>query len=66
MKKLKILVLSILLLSFNNIFAAEHQIKMLNGSSDDMFKFEPAVLKIKKTRRFTRISSSNVVTSALH
>ena len=48
MKKLKILVLSILLLSFNNIFAAEHQIKMLNGSSDDMFKFEPAVLKIKK------------------
>ena len=48
MKKIKILVLLLSFLSFNNIFAAEHQIKMLNGSNDDMFKFEPAVLKIKK------------------
>ena len=43
----KFLVL-LLVFSIGNVFAKEHQVKMLNGKAPDMFVFEPAVLKIKK------------------
>ena len=38
----------LLIFSIGNVFAKEHQVKMLNGSAPDMFVFEPAVLKINK------------------
>ena len=48
MLKIKKFMLLLLLFSIGNVFAKEHQVKMLNGSAPDMFIFEPAVLNIKK------------------
>jgi len=45
---IKKFVVLVLILSIGNVFAKEHQVKMLNGSAPDMFVFEPAVLKINK------------------
>ncbi len=41
-------IMLLLVFSIGNVFAKEHQVKMLNGTAPDMFVFEPAVLKIKK------------------
>ena len=48
MLMIKKFVMLLLIFSIGNVFAKEHQIKMLNGSAPDMFVFEPAVLKINK------------------
>jgi pseudoazurin len=48
MLMIKKFVVLVLILSIGNVFAKEHQVKMLNGSAPDMFVFEPAVLKINK------------------
>jgi len=45
---IKKFVMLLLIFSIGNVFAKEHQVKMLNGSAPDMFVFEPAVLKINK------------------
>jgi pseudoazurin len=45
---IKNFVMLLLIFSIGNVFAKEHQVKMLNGSAPDMFVFEPAVLKINK------------------
>jgi pseudoazurin len=45
---IKKFVMVLLIFSIGNVFAKEHQVKMLNGSAPDMFIFEPAVLKINK------------------
>ena len=45
---IKKFVVLLLIFSIGNVFAKEHQVKMLNGSAPDMFVFEPAVLKINK------------------
>ena len=48
MLMIKKFVMLLLIFSIGNVFAKEHQVKMLNGKAPDMFVFEPAVLKIKK------------------
>jgi pseudoazurin len=48
MLMIKKFVMLLLIFSIGNVFAKEHQVKMLNGSAPDMFVFEPAVLKINK------------------
>ena len=48
MLMIKKFVVLLLIFSIGNVFAKEHQVKMLNGSAPDMFVFEPAVLKINK------------------
>ena len=48
MLMIKNFVMLLLIFSIGNVFAKEHQVKMLNGSAPDMFVFEPAVLKINK------------------
>ena len=48
MLMIKKIVVLLLIFSIGNVFAKEHQVKMLNGSAPDMFVFEPAVLKINK------------------
>jgi len=48
MLKITNIVVLFLIFSVGNVFAKEHQVKMLNGSAPDMFIFEPAVLKINK------------------
>ena len=45
---IKKFIVLLLIFSIGNVFAKEHQVKMLNGSAPDMFVFEPAVLKINK------------------
>ena len=64
MKKIKFFIFSLLLFSFNTVFAAEHEVKMLNGPSDDMFKFEPAVIKIKKGETVKSIATDPTHNSA--
>ena len=48
MLKITKFIVLLLMFSVGNVFAKEHQVKMLNGSAPDMFVFEPAVLKINK------------------
>lgn len=48
MKNIKALLLMVLIFSIGNVFAKEHNVKMLNGKAPDMFVFEPAVINIKK------------------
>ena len=38
----------VLIFSIGNVFAKDHQVKMLNGSAPDIFVFEPAVIKVNK------------------
>tara|TARA_B100000927_G_scaffold49681_1_gene36501 strand:+ start:352 stop:813 length:462 start_codon:yes stop_codon:yes gene_type:complete len=46
MKKIKFLALSICILLSNNVFSAEHQVKMLSNLKGQSMVFEPPVLKI--------------------
>ncbi len=48
MLKITKFVVFLIIFSFGNVFAKEHQVKMLNGTAPDMFVFEPAVIKINK------------------
>ena len=48
MEKIKIYSLCFCLIFTTNLFAAEHQIKMLSSSDGQMMIFEPPVLKINK------------------
>ena len=48
MLKITKFIVLLLIFSIGNVFAKEHQVKMLNASAPDMFVFEPAVLKINK------------------
>ena len=48
MLRIKQFMIVVLIFSIGNVFAKEHEVKMLNGSAPDMFVFEPAVVKIKK------------------
>ena len=46
MLRIKQFMIVVLIFSIGNVFAKEHEVKMLNGSAPDMFVFEPAVVKL--------------------
>ena len=48
MENIKILALSLCLSITSNVYAAEHEVKMLSSNKGEMMVFEPAVLTIKK------------------
>ncbi|MDG2253091.1 MAG: pseudoazurin [Methylophilaceae bacterium] len=48
MKNIKALLVMALIFSIGNVFAKDHQVKMLNGSAPNIFVFEPAVVKVMK------------------
>ena len=47
MKKIKFIGLFLCFLTISNIYAAEHQVKMLSSNAGEMMVFEPPVLQIK-------------------
>ena len=47
MKKIKFIGLFLCFLTISNVYAAEHQVKMLSSNAGEMMVFEPPVLQIK-------------------
>ena len=47
MKNIKFIGLFICFLTISNVYAAEHQVKMLSSNAGEMMVFEPPVLQIK-------------------